>query len=197
MILCDTGYERVEPFPSNCARDRYAAVRRSTTFSCSSNRLRRRSSRNSASRSEVGPGLTPSSTSAARSDFDNVLGWTQKRSVSAQRDAPTAATSDPDHVLAELPRERLRHSDILPARRTAKRSQTSQISAADPPDRSMLNSPRAIRMVPQVSLLLAQRAGQLASSVSSGARAVEASPYTTCNVTSVKTCDPRAKLTAY
>jgi hypothetical protein len=60
-------HERIEPFPGRLACDRYAAARRNTSFSCSNNRLRRLRSRNSDSWPNVGPGFTPSSTSAARS----------------------------------------------------------------------------------------------------------------------------------
>jgi hypothetical protein len=44
-----------------------------------------------------------------------------------QRDTGLAAASDVHDVLAELLGKRLRHSNILPARPSAKRSQTSQI----------------------------------------------------------------------
>jgi hypothetical protein len=40
--------ERVHHFPGSCAWDRYAAARRSTSFSCSSNRIRFFASRSSA-----------------------------------------------------------------------------------------------------------------------------------------------------
>src|SRR5215207_7392483 len=56
--------ERVHHFPGRFAWDRYAAARRRTSFSCSSSRTRRRSSRLSACSSLVGPERTPSSRSA-------------------------------------------------------------------------------------------------------------------------------------
>lgn len=43
----ELAYERVEPFPGRFACDKYAAARRRTSFSCSSRRLRLRSSRTS------------------------------------------------------------------------------------------------------------------------------------------------------
>ena len=46
-------HERVEPFPGRFACDRYAAARRSTSFSCSSSRFRFRSSRISAASDRV------------------------------------------------------------------------------------------------------------------------------------------------
>ena len=49
-------HERVEPFPGEFACDKYAAARRSTSFSCSNSRLRLRSSRNSADSAAVVPG---------------------------------------------------------------------------------------------------------------------------------------------
>ena len=57
--------ERVHHFPGRFACDRYAAARRSTSFSCSSSRIRRFASRSSAFSAAVVPGLMPSSTSAA------------------------------------------------------------------------------------------------------------------------------------
>jgi len=60
--------ERVH-FPGRFACDRYAAARRSTSFSCSSSRIRLRASRNSAVSAAVGPGLPPTSRSAADSQF--------------------------------------------------------------------------------------------------------------------------------
>ena len=44
----ELSHERVEPFPGRFACDRYAAARRSTSFSCSSSRFRLRASRISA-----------------------------------------------------------------------------------------------------------------------------------------------------
>ena len=61
--------ERVHHLPGRFACDRYAASRRRTSFSCSSSRLRRFSSRSSADSDDVTPGRTPSSTSAACSQF--------------------------------------------------------------------------------------------------------------------------------
>jgi hypothetical protein len=64
--LCgQLAHERVEPFPGRFACDRYAAARRRTSFSCSSNRMRLRASRSSAFSLAVEPGVMPSSTSAA------------------------------------------------------------------------------------------------------------------------------------
>src|SRR5690606_37957980 len=71
-------HERVEPFPGRFACDRYAAARRSTSFSCSSSRFRFLSSRNSAASVRVWPGLAPSSISARRIHFCSVIGWTPK-----------------------------------------------------------------------------------------------------------------------
>lgn len=62
-------HERVTHFPGRCACAKYAAARRSTSFSCSNSRFRFRNSRNSAESVEVTPGRLPSSTSAARSQF--------------------------------------------------------------------------------------------------------------------------------
>jgi len=45
--------ERVEPFPGKFACDKYAAARRSTSFSCSRTRLRLRRSRSSADSAAV------------------------------------------------------------------------------------------------------------------------------------------------
>src|SRR5690606_29847312 len=56
--------ERVAHFPGRCAWAKYAAARRSTSFSCSSNRTRLRASRSSVDSLFVTPGLAPSSTSA-------------------------------------------------------------------------------------------------------------------------------------
>jgi Helix-turn-helix domain len=56
--------ERVRHFPGKLACDRYAAARRSTSFSCSSSRTRLRSSRFSACSSLDGPRRVPSSRSA-------------------------------------------------------------------------------------------------------------------------------------
>lgn len=58
-------HERVAPFHGNWANGRYTAARRSTAFSCSSSRIRRRESRDSFDPVCVGPGLVPSSTSAS------------------------------------------------------------------------------------------------------------------------------------
>src|SRR5699024_2418130 len=55
-------HERVVPFPGRFAWDRYAAARRRTSFSCSSNRIRFRASRNSVASALVWPGLAPVST---------------------------------------------------------------------------------------------------------------------------------------
>jgi hypothetical protein len=57
-------HERVEPFPGRLACDRYAAARRSTSFSCSNNLIRRRAPRSSADSLVLLPGLAPSSISA-------------------------------------------------------------------------------------------------------------------------------------
>lgn len=57
-------HERVKSFPGRLECDKYAAARRSTSFSCSSNRLRRRSSRSSADSLVALPGVAPSSISA-------------------------------------------------------------------------------------------------------------------------------------
>ena len=58
-------HERVEPFPGRFACDRYAAARRNTSFSCSSRRLRLRSSRNSSDSLPTRAGLAPSSIGGA------------------------------------------------------------------------------------------------------------------------------------
>jgi len=60
--------QREDHFGSD-AWDKYAAARRRTSFSCSNNRLRRFSSRNSADSAAVRPGRAPSSTSAACSQL--------------------------------------------------------------------------------------------------------------------------------
>lgn len=57
-------------FPGRFACDRYAAARRSTSFSCSSRRMRFFASRNSAWSAQVSPGRRPSSTSACLIQFD-------------------------------------------------------------------------------------------------------------------------------
>ena len=69
------------------------------------------------------PGLAPSSTSAWRSHFDNVIGWTPK-SVGdlLERHTGIAVAGDPDDVVTELTGIRLGHSDILPARPTGQAS---------------------------------------------------------------------------
>jgi hypothetical protein len=77
-------HERVEPFPGKFACDKYAAVRRSTSFSCSNNRLRlrsSRSSRNSADSAAVVPGRLPASISASRSQFCRQLSQDSKSSA--------------------------------------------------------------------------------------------------------------------
>src|SRR6476661_4083863 len=71
-------HERVNPFPGRFDCDRYAAARRRTSFSCSSSRFRRRSSRSSADSPVVLPGAAPSSMSACRSHFHSVIGCTPK-----------------------------------------------------------------------------------------------------------------------
>src|SRR5699024_1840209 len=71
-------HERVEPFDGRFACDRYAAARRRTSFSCSSRRVRRRSSRSSADSSVVLPGLLPASISAWRIHLLMVPSWTPK-----------------------------------------------------------------------------------------------------------------------
>src|SRR5215217_1550020 len=80
-VSSELAYERVEPFPGRLDCDKYAAARRSTSFSCSNNRFRRRSSRNSADSLVVLPGLLPASMSAWRIHFDSVIGCTPKSSV--------------------------------------------------------------------------------------------------------------------
>ena len=50
-------HERVEPFPGRFAWDRYAAARRSTSFSCSNSLIRRRAARRSKASAVVTPGL--------------------------------------------------------------------------------------------------------------------------------------------
>lgn len=67
-------HERVKPFPGRLACDRYAAARRNTSFSCSSSRIRLRSSRFSTDSDRVTPGFAPSSTAARLSHFCNVIG---------------------------------------------------------------------------------------------------------------------------
>jgi hypothetical protein len=61
--------ERVHHFPGRFACDRYAAAGRSTSFSCSSKRVRRLSSPSSARSTSVAPGLRPPSTSSALSQL--------------------------------------------------------------------------------------------------------------------------------
>src|SRR5699024_12864434 len=56
-------HERVELFPGRFAWERKAAARRRTSFSCSSRRTRRLSSRVAAASSRVDPVRTPASTS--------------------------------------------------------------------------------------------------------------------------------------
>src|SRR6185369_9157251 len=70
----ELSYERVEPFPGRLACDKYAAARRSTSFSCSNNRFRRRSSCNSAESLVLLPGLVPSSIAAWRIHLCSVIG---------------------------------------------------------------------------------------------------------------------------
>ena len=66
--------ERVHHFPGRFACDKYAAARRNTSTSCSSNRIRFRASRSSAASVRDWPGLVPSSTSARRIHFVSVIG---------------------------------------------------------------------------------------------------------------------------
>src|SRR5699024_1730396 len=74
----ELSHERVEPFDGRFACDRYAAARRRTSFSCSSRRVRRRSSRSSVDSSVVLPGLLPASISAWRTHLVMVASWTPK-----------------------------------------------------------------------------------------------------------------------
>lgn len=73
-VVGELFHEWVDPFPGRFACDRYAAARRNTSFSCSSRRLRRRSSRSSADSPVERPGLSPASMSVCRIHFDNVIG---------------------------------------------------------------------------------------------------------------------------
>src|SRR4029450_769053 len=86
----ELAHERVEPFPGRLDCDRYAAARRSTSFSCSNNRFRRRSSRNSADSLVVLPGLVPSSMSAWRIHFDSVIGCTPKSAAICSMVTPSS-----------------------------------------------------------------------------------------------------------
>src|SRR5690606_11527318 len=61
--------ERVDHFPRRFACDRYAAARRRTSFSCSSNLIRFRASRNSVFSAAVVPAEIPSSISAVFIQF--------------------------------------------------------------------------------------------------------------------------------
>ncbi len=70
--------ERVHHFAGRFACDRYAAALLSTSFSCSSNRIRLRASRSSADSPDGVTGVAPSSVSARRSHFDSVIGWPPK-----------------------------------------------------------------------------------------------------------------------
>src|SRR5699024_9896470 len=65
-------YERVEPFPSKFACDKYAAARRSTSFSCSSSRLRFRSSFSSSFSDFVTSGCSPAAVRAWRIHLSKV-----------------------------------------------------------------------------------------------------------------------------
>lgn len=61
--------ERVDHFPRRCACDRYAAARRNTSFSCSSNRIRRLASRNSPGSLKAAAAFLPSCRSATAIQF--------------------------------------------------------------------------------------------------------------------------------
>src|SRR5699024_8895257 len=66
-VLGELARVRVPPFPGRLAWDRYAAARRSTSFSCSNRRTRRLASRSSRDSADVVPGLIPASTSPRNS----------------------------------------------------------------------------------------------------------------------------------
>src|SRR5690606_1690052 len=61
--------EREHHFGGRFACERYAAARRRTSFSCSSNRIRRLASRSSTDSCRPGSGLPPPSRSALASQF--------------------------------------------------------------------------------------------------------------------------------
>src|SRR6185503_6018089 len=95
--------------------DRYAAARRSTSFSCSNNRFRRRRSRNSADSLVVLPGLVPASMSAWRIHFDSVIGYPEISGDLLDGHTVVAVASDPHDIFSELAGIRPCHRDILPA----------------------------------------------------------------------------------
>src|SRR5699024_9609922 len=129
----ELSYERVEPFDGRFACDRYAAARRTSSFSCSNSRVRRRSSRSSADSSVVVPGWLPASISACRIHFVTVLSWTPKSAaiwaivVFSSRFRATRTTS------SEFLRIGLGHDDyILPGLPESKPDQMSPIRASVP-----------------------------------------------------------------
>src|SRR5690606_3819718 len=119
-------HKRVEPFPGRFACDRYAAARRSTSFSCSSSRIRLRASRSSATSERVVPGAAPVSTLARWSHFSEVF-----RDL-LDRDSRLAVLSDAHHVVTELARVRLGHSSILPGRPPGQASSDVTYSCSSP-----------------------------------------------------------------
>jgi hypothetical protein len=94
--------ERVHHFPGRFTCDRCAAARRSTSFSCSSNRIRRFAARSSALCAAVVPAQVPSSTPAAASQFVRHASEIPKSAAMSLSPTGLTVAGDPDHVLTEL-----------------------------------------------------------------------------------------------